>query len=220
LHPWANPRNAGAAAGKSAEQQGVARSIRLALSAMRSAAASAGKAPDVAQSLTFARQALAQRAAFNGLVARAYRVKDGAAAAGEANAPAESSGANTPVTSTATQAAQSGSSGSTQAEPARAGSGPPATDSQKRSLKSVVDSAQDISKQVIRLGDRDKDKDGAATRANNANTARGYESYLDTLSNSMRGTRTKDEADKLIAQANQTRAYLHPLLAQSKASLK
>ncbi len=49
---------------------------------------------------------------------------------------------------------------------------------------------------------------------------RGYERYLDTLSNSMRGSRSKAEADKLIAQANQTRAYLNQLLAQSKASLK
>ncbi len=84
----------------------------------------------------------------------------------------------------------------------------------------MVDSAKDISKQVIRLGDRDKNKEGAGTRANNADTARGYERYLDTLTNSMRGSRTKDEADKLIAQANQTRAYLNQLLAQSKASLK
>ncbi len=33
--PWANPRNAGAAAGKSAEQQNVARDIRFALSGIR-----------------------------------------------------------------------------------------------------------------------------------------------------------------------------------------
>ncbi|WEK46597.1 MAG: serine/threonine-protein kinase [Candidatus Andeanibacterium colombiense] len=214
--PWANPRNAGAAAGKSAEQQGVARSIRLALSGMRSAAASAGKAPDVAQSLTFARQALAQRSSYNTLVARAYRVKDSAAAAAGTTAVSGDSGAGAGPANTPSQASQ----GNSQAEAPRAGSGESATDSQKRSLKSVVDSAKEISKQVIRLADRDKDKDGAGTRSANAGTARNYENYLDTLSNSMRGKRSKEEAEKLIAQANQTRAYLNQLLAQSKASLK
>ena len=223
--PWADPRNPGAAAGKSAEQQNAARDIRFALSGIRSAAGSTGKTADTAQSLTFARQALAKRGTFNALIARAYRIKDGGPAiAGETVAPSDSPVA-TPSTA-ASQAAQRPAAAAS-AEPAR-GSGEPATDGQRRSLKSVVDSAKDISKQVIRLGDRDKpgsgasedDKEAYRVRQANADTARGYERYLDTLSNSMRGARTKTEADQLIAQANQTRAYLNQLLAGSKASLR
>ena len=45
------------------------------------------------------------------------------------------------------------------------------------------------------------------------------QSYLDTLENSMRGSRTRAEADQLIAQAHQTRGYLNQLLAESRASL-
>jgi hypothetical protein len=220
--PWANPRNAGASAGKSAQQQAVARNIRVALGGMRSAAASAGKAPDMAQSLTFARQALAQRASYNALVAQAYRVKDSAAAAaGQTVLNGDSGVSAGPVTSTATQAAQ-GSGSTTRPEPARsaaAGSSEPATSGQKSNLKSVVDNAKSISKQVIALGSRGSGEN-AAVLQNNANNARKYNDYLDTLSNSMRGSRTKAEADDLIANANRTRAFLNQMLAESKAAVK
>ena len=221
--PWANPRNPGASAGRSAEQQNVARDIRTALAALRSTASGAGTASDTAASLTFARQTMAKRGTYNTLIARAYRTKDGAAATA-----AQSSAATEAATTSAPSSAAPASAAAVSAnsEPAK-GSSEPATDSQKRQLKSVVDSAKDISKQVIRLGDRNKPGDGASAkekeayrvRQANVNTARDYERYLDTLSNSMRGARTKVEADQLITQANQTKGYLSQLLATSKASL-
>ncbi|MBO9499378.1 MAG: protein kinase [Novosphingobium sp.] len=212
---WANPRNPGASAGKSAAQQNAARAIRTALSALRSAATSAGTATDTAQSLTFARQALAQRASYNALVARAGTIKDSAAAAVGETAVTPDSGVTAGPAAAPTQAEKA----APQAEAPRAGSGEPATDSQKRSLKSVVDSAKEVSKQVIALGSRGSGSN-AAVLQNNANNARKYNDYLDTLSNSMRGSRTKAEADDLIANANRTRAFLNQMLAESKAALK
>ena len=114
-------------------------------------ATSAGTATDTAQSLTFARQALAQRASYNALVARAGTIKDSAATAVGETAVTPDSGATAGPAAAPTQAEKA----APQAEAPRAGSGEPATDSQKRSLKSVVDSAKEVSKQVIALGSRE-----------------------------------------------------------------
>ncbi len=141
------------------------------MSGLRSAAAAAAKATDTAQSLTFARQALAKRGTYNAVIARAYGIKDGAgpAVAAATVAPQDATVTAGPV-SASTQSAQGPAAQAS--EPAR-GSNEPATDAQKRSLRSVIDSAKDVSKQVIRLGDRDKDKEGSGTRENNADTAKG-----------------------------------------------
>ena len=159
--------------------------------------------------------ALAQRASYNALVARAGTIKDSAATAVGETAVTPDSGATAGPAAAPTQAEKA----APQAEAPRAGSGEPATDSQKRSLKSVVDSAKEVSKQVIALGSRGSGSN-AAVLQNNANNARKYNDYLDTLSNSMRGSRTKAEADDLIANANRTRAFLNQMLAESKAALK
>jgi hypothetical protein len=42
--------------------------------------------------------------------------------------------------------------------------------------------------------------------------AKNYDQYLKTLKDSMRGIQSDKEADKLIKQANQTRAYIKYLL--------
>ncbi len=222
--PWANPRSPGAAAGATAERQKVAADIRRALGDIRGAAAASSKATDTAQALTLARQALARNSAYNALIGRAYRTKDGSSESASAASTGETqSTASQNSASSAAETAQPAAA-TTAAQPA--GRGEAATDAQKRQLKSVVDSAKDISKQVIRLGDRNKpganatdaQKDGYRTRQANANTARDYEKYLDTLTNSMRGARTKAEADQLISQANQTKSYLSQLLSGSKAA--
>ncbi|HTN13423.1 MAG TPA: serine/threonine-protein kinase [Sphingomonadaceae bacterium] len=222
--PWADPRNPAAAAGATAERQKLATQIRGALGNIRASAASAAKAPDTAQSLTFARQALAHNGAYNAAIARAYRTKD--AGEGQASASASSTG-QTAATSATSSSAGSSESAASITETARiTGRYEPANDGQKRQLKSAVDGAKDISKQVIRLADRNKpganatpeQKEGYRVRQANAATARDYESYLDSLSNSMRGARSRAEADQLIAQANQTKGYLSQLLSASKAA--
>jgi hypothetical protein len=45
--------------------------------------------------------------------------------------------------------------------------------------------------------------------------AKNYDKYLKTLKDSIRGVQSDKEADKLIKEANQTRAYIQFLLRQN-----
>ena len=62
---------------------------------------------------------------------------------------------------------------------------------------SIVDDARSMARRVISSGNRD-----------NAQLARNYDANLKTLRDSMRGVQSDREADRLIKQANQTRAYV------------
>jgi hypothetical protein len=53
-----------------------------------------------------------------------------------------------------------------------------------------------------------------SSNSENAQLARNYDKYLKTLNASMRGVQSDREADKLIHQANQTKAYITFLLRQ------
>jgi hypothetical protein len=55
----------------------------------------------------------------------------------------------------------------------------------------------------------------SATRVATATMAKNYDSYLKNLKDSMRGVKTDKEADRLIKQANQTKAYIVFLQKQS-----
>ena len=68
---------------------------------------------------------------------------------------------------------------------------------------SIVDDARSIAKRVMRSGN-----------SQNAQLARSYDSNLKTLRASMGGIRSDKEADRLIKQANQTRAYVQFLAKQ------
>jgi hypothetical protein len=48
----------------------------------------------------------------------------------------------------------------------------------------------------------------------NVQLAKNYDKYLKTLKDSMRGIQSDKEADKLIKQASQTRAYIQYLSRQ------
>jgi hypothetical protein len=67
-----------------------------------------------------------------------------------------------------------------------------------------VDNARALAKVAMRSPNRE-----------NAALARNYDKYLKTLKASGRGIKTDKEADALIKQANQTRAYIQFLLKQS-----
>jgi hypothetical protein len=69
----------------------------------------------------------------------------------------------------------------------------------------IVDSARSMAKQVMRSNN------GA-----NAALARSYDANLKTLRDSMRGVSSDKEADRLIKQASQTRAYVQFLVKQSQ----
>ena len=64
-------------------------------------------------------------------------------------------------------------------------------------FNATVDDARAMAKRVIRSGS-----------GQNVQLAKNYDSYLKTLKASMRGIETEREAQKLLKQANQTRAYI------------
>jgi hypothetical protein len=68
---------------------------------------------------------------------------------------------------------------------------------------SIVDDARSMAKKVIRKGS-----------SQNAALARSYDANLKTLKDSGRGIQSDKEADRLIKQANQTRAYVQFLYQQ------
>jgi serine/threonine protein kinase len=72
-------------------------------------------------------------------------------------------------------------------------------------LNAIVDEGRSMAKQVMRSGN-----------SQNAQLARNYDSYLKTAKDSMRGVSSDKEADKLIKQASQTRAYIQFLVKQSR----
>ncbi len=68
-------------------------------------------------------------------------------------------------------------------------------------FNSAVDDARSLARQAMRSSNRQ-----------NAQLAKNYDKYLKTLKDSMRGVQSDREADKLIKQAGQTRAYIQFLL--------
>jgi hypothetical protein len=81
---------------------------------------------------------------------------------------------------------------------------------------------------VIRLGERRRpgreasaqEEAGYRLRQQNAEAARTYLAYLDTLARSMKGTTTEAVAQQSLAKARQTLGYLNAMEADSKASLR
>jgi len=214
--PWADPRNAGASAGKSPQHQNVARQIRLALSGIRAASTEAGAAEDAAGALTAAQKALAGNSTYVAAIGRAYRVEQSPEATASAS-PDTTAASPAPAASSAAPTVDSGVKG-------QAGDLFPA---KFRNFNSIVRDARGVADDVIKLGggaepasDASQDvKDGYRIRQANANTARGtYVPYLDTLTNSMRGDRTETEVDQNIARAEETRRYLRQLLESSRAT--
>ena len=83
-------------------------------------------------------------------------------------------------------------------------------------LNSIIDSGRDMAKQVMRMGKRNgADAAGTQTLKANAALAKTYDQSLAGLKASGRGVRSDREADRLIAQAKQTRAYVQFLVNQS-----
>ena len=68
----------------------------------------------------------------------------------------------------------------------------------------IVDSARGMAKRVMR-----------SSNSANAQLARSYDANLKTLRDSIRGVNSDREADRLIKQANQTKAYVEFLVKQS-----
>ena len=102
------------------------------------------------------------------------------------------------------------------------------TSAQRREISRIVDRAQDVARDVIRLEGRNRpgsnateaDREGYAIRQADGQTAREYQAYLRTLEASLTNTTSSAEGDRMKQQANQTLGYLRELLARSNATLR
>jgi non-specific serine/threonine protein kinase len=213
--PWADPRNANAAAREPERRQQLANDLRTSLVQLRSVADAASKATSPPQAIDYARLALAQSQNFTAASLTAYKEQETALAsgAGEANKvekrPAEAVAEPSQRRPLAPQAAKpviaSSASSATSLSPGKIGE-----------INSIVDDGRSMAKQVIRMGKRPgSNAQSTQVLKANAELARTYDQNLAALKNSARGVNSDREADRLIAQAKQTRAYVQFLLNQS-----
>lgn len=117
-------------------------------------------------------------------------------------AAAQKAGASVGPTKTPTKTAASGASAASAAAESSSGGVSAAKLSQ---FYGIVDSARSMARQVMR-----------SNNSANAALARSYDANLKTLRDSIRGVSSDKEADRLIKQASQTRAYVQFLVKQSQ----
>ena len=100
--------------------------------------------------------------------------------------------------------ARSASAASAASTAAEADSGAGVSAAKLSQFYGIVDSARGMAKRVMR-----------SSNSANAQLARSYDANLKTLRDSIRGVNSDREADRLIKQANQTKAYVEFLVKQS-----
>jgi serine/threonine protein kinase len=221
--PWTNARNAQAAKTANARQRQIAESLLTRRTNVDSVPAAIGQAATTGDALAAAQQGLAEAKAYTAALAEAARARG----SGSSAAPAPS----TPETRAVPQQApvrQAAEPAAPAAPAAQAVQDSPVSAATIKEFRSVVDKARDAARDVIRLGDRQRpgrdaseaEQAGFLTRQQNAQSAKNYQGYLDTLSRSMQGTKSEAEARQSVAKARQTLGYLTTMLAESKASLK
>ena len=178
-----------------ARAQSAAASAQGALATLRATVGSLSTINDPAQTMAVARQALAQSQAFSSAAATASRSAGAAAATADRLARAQDAAAAKAARPVAATAAAS-------AAPTPAAIAAPSSEgvsaAKAGQLRSIIDEAHGLARQVI---------GGNHSRAS-VDLAKGYDRYLSTLRDSMRGAKTDHDADRLITQAKQTRAYL------------
>lgn len=104
----------------------------------------------------------------------------------------------------------------------------PVTATTQRQFRSAISQAKDAARDVVRLGERRRpgrdasaeEQTGYRLRQQNAQAARSYLAYLDTLARSMKGTSSESVAQQSLAKARQTLGYLAKMEADSQASLR
>ena len=221
--PWANPARTSAARGQPADRLTAAANLRRALAALRAAAAPEIDPNNPAQSLMLARQALAHSQSFAAASAAAYNLGN-VARRTESEAP-EASARATAAPGAAPRAAASRPAAASTSAAATADTG--VSPAKLQQLNSIVADGRRMAKDVIRMGSRGRpgsgasaeDRQGHELRQANARLARDYDRYLVTARDSMRGVTSGREADRLIKEASETRAYLQFLVKRSTESL-
>ena len=131
--------------------------------------------------------------------AQALAAEKAKTAAAQAQLAALKKAAKTPTLteSATTKKAAKATTNSTEASPAADAAISPATMAQ---FNATVDDARSLAKQVMR-----------SAQGQNVQTAKNYDNYLKTLKASMRGISTERDAERLLKQAEQTRAYIASL---------
>ena len=217
--PWANPAQPDAARREPPERQAVASSVRTSFDQLRGAAQAAATASDPAQAINAAREALKQFQAFGTASLAAANLRTAATRVAEApTAP------KVPKP-TATEAAPATPTRAATSTAPAASSDAEATSAQLSQLQSIISDGRGMAKDVIRMADRrpgsgatDAEKQAYQARKANADLARGYDKYLAQIRDSSRGVKSARDADRLIKQASQTRAYLTFLVRRSRES--
>ena len=209
---------ANASRGRPADRQRAAATVRNALANLRSAAAGASAAPDVGQSLTAAQRALAQWQTFSAVSAAAYTGVEAVERPTPEVAAPRTAAPTQPKRGPATAAA---------AEPESSSTSTGVSAAKLSQFNGIIADGRAMAKQVIRMGERNRPGPGASAqeraayevRRANVPLARNYDSHLAKLKDTMRGMNSDREADTLIKQANQTKAYLQFLVKQSTEAM-
>lgn len=184
----------------------TAATLQSAFAGLRSAVDAATRATDPTQSLAAARDALARSQALSSTIRIASRaVTETAAPTPKKVVVAEIPRAGAPQSYTAAPVAA----------PAPVASTIGVSPAKVRQFNAIVDEARGMARQVIGMAGRGSGDPGAQTRKANAALARNYDKYLANLKDSMRGAKSDRDADRLIKQANQTKAYILFLTKQS-----
>jgi len=217
--PWANPSRPDAARRETPERQAVAADVRSTLEQLRAAAQTAAAAADPAQAMNAAREALKQSQAFGTASLAASNLRQDATRVADAKPTARE------IKPTQTEAAAQTPTRAAAAAPAAAASDGDATPAQLSQIQSIVSEGRGMAKDVMRMADKrpgsgatDAEKQAYQKRKANADLARGYDKYLAQIRDSSRGVKTSKDADRLIKQASQTRAYLTFLVRSSIGS--
>jgi non-specific serine/threonine protein kinase len=182
--------------------------VSNALASLRSSVEASAAITDPAQSLGATRDALAKSQAFAAALAAGY--SQAARRPPDALAPPPTRTVATPIpgvpisNTVAAPTEVPSSAATTGVSPAKLSQ-----------FNGIVDSGRSMAKQVIQMG---SGSSASATRKANAQLARNYDKSLATLKDSMRGVNSDREADQLIKQASQTKAYIVFLNKQSSQS--
>lgn len=114
------------------------------------------------------------------------------------------------------------------APPEPPGEDSPADAATLKEYRSTVEECRDAIRAVIRLADRQRPGHSASVdehtsfrlRQQNAEAAKAYRTYLDTLARAMRGAKSETVARQSLERARQTLGYVNAMLADSNASLR
>lgn len=186
-------------------------SVSSALASLRTSVEASADATDPAQSLNAARDALAKSQAFAASVQVANRRASEVLAQRAARKTVVTATPTAPELTAAAAKPAAKPAAKTETATASASAATGVSAAKMAQFNGIIDSARGMAKQVIRMGGGGAN----ATRKANATLARNYDSYLKNLKDSMRGAKSDNEADRLIKQANQTKAYIVFLQKQS-----